>query len=162
MPAPTEAEAYAVVAYRDGGRWQVELLPDAVTADLDALIAAVGRQPEESSALALVDVADEFFVAARVRQGQVRLLLSDVTAALDWDLAAQVLEHLDLDAPDEDEQDVQPAGDLEIFEDLGFDALEMAALLSDLDAYADEMLSSLARRLGFATAYERVVDAPVQ
>ena len=32
---------------------------------------------------------------------------------------------------------------------------------SDVDAYADEMLSTLARRLGFADAYERVVDALV-
>ena len=162
MPPPPEAEAYAVIAYRDQGGWQVELLPDAVTADLDALLAAVRRQPEQNSALALVDVADEFFVAARVQHGDVRLLLSDVTAALDWDLAAQVLEHLDLDQPDEDDQDVEPAGDLALFEDLGLDARDLAALLSDLDAYADEMLSSLARRLGFATAYERVVDALVQ
>ncbi len=162
MPAPTEAEAYAVIAYRDQGRWPVELLPEAVTADLDALLAAVRQQPGESSALALVDVADEFFVAARVQQGSVRLLLSDVTAALDWDLAAQVLEHLDLDPPDDDDAEVEPAGDLALFDDLGLDAREMEALLSDLDAYADEMLSSLARRLGFATAYERVVDALVQ
>jgi putative tRNA adenosine deaminase-associated protein len=157
VAAPTEAEAFAVLAYLDAGRWHVEVLPDRVTADLDALIAAVRQQPEEGTALALVDVADEFFVAARVRQGQVQLLLSDVTAALDWDRAAQVLEHLDLDPPDDDDAEVEPAGDLDIFDDLGLDALELEALLSDLDAYADEMLSSLAQRLGFAPAYEQVV-----
>ena len=161
MPAPTQADAYAVIAYRVQGPWQVEVLPDAVTEDLDALIAAVRQQPGESSALALVDIADEFFVAARVRRGQVRLLLSDATAALDWELAAQVLDHLDLDVPDDD-ADVEPAGDLGIFDDLGLDPREVEALLSDLDAYADEMLSSLARRLGFAEAYERAVDALVQ
>ncbi len=162
MPAPTEVEAYAVIAYRDQGPWQVEVLPEAVTDDLDAVIAAVRQQPGENGAVALVDVADEFFVVVRVQQGAVRLLLSDVTAALDWELAAQVLDHLDLDPPGEDEQDVEPAGDLAIFEDLGLDAREMEVFLSDLDAYADEMLSSLARRLGFADAYERVVDALVQ
>lgn len=162
MPAPTEVEAYAVIAYRDQGPWQVEFLPAAVTDDLDALIAAVRQQPGENGAIALVDVADEFFVVARVSQGHVRLLLSDVTAALDWDLAADVLEHLDLELPAEDDQDVEPAGDLGIFQDLGLDEREMEAFLSDVDAYADEMLSSLARRLGFADAYERVVDALVQ
>jgi putative tRNA adenosine deaminase-associated protein len=159
VPAPTEAEAFGVIAYRDLGRWQVELLPDAVTRDLDALLEAVRSQPEGSSALALVDVADEFFVAARVLQGHVRLLLSDVTAAVDWDLAAQVLDHLDVDVPDDDDADVEPAGDLDLFDDLGVDALEVEELLSDLDAYADEMLSSLAERLGFASAYERVVGS---
>ena len=162
MPGPPEAEAYAVIAYRDQGPWVVEVLPEAVTADLDALIAAVRQQPGENGALALVDVADEFFVVLRVGGQQVRLLLSDVTAALDWGLAAAVLEHLDVELPEEDDQDVRPAGDLTIFADLGLDGLELQALLSDLDAYADEMLSSLARRLGFGDAYERVVDALVQ
>jgi hypothetical protein len=39
--------------------------------------------------------------------------------------------------------------------------MELGAILSDVDAYADEMLSTLARRLGFADAFERVVDALV-
>ena len=157
MAAPTEAEAFAVLAYLDAGRWHVEALPDVVTEELDALIAAVSQQPEASCALGLVDVADEFFVAARARRGAVRLLLSDVTAALDWDLAAQVLDHLDLDLPHDDDAEVEPAGDLDLFDDLGLDALEVEELLSDLDAYADEMLTSLAQRLGFGRAYERVV-----
>jgi putative tRNA adenosine deaminase-associated protein len=90
----------------------------------------------------------------------VRLLLSDVTAAVAWDLAVQVLEHLDLDVPgDDDLEEVWPVGDLGIFDDLGLDEMEMGAILSDVDAYADEMLSSLARRLGFSEPFERVVDA---
>ena len=92
--------------------------------------------------------------------GRVRLLLSDVTAAVAWDLAGQVVERLDVDVPgDDDLEDVWPAGDLGIFDDLGLDEMELGAVLADLDAYADEMLSALARRLGFADAYERVVDA---
>ena len=45
---------------------------------------------------------------------------------------------------------------------LGLHALELDVLLSDVDADADELLSALARRRGFANAYERVVDALVQ
>jgi putative tRNA adenosine deaminase-associated protein len=163
VPGPTEAEAYAVVAYREQGLWQVEVLPDAVTEDLDALVAAVRQQPGEHGALALVDVADEFFVAVRVHDGRVRVLLSDVTASAEWDLATQVVDHLGVEIPRDDALErVVPVGDLGIFDDLGVDGMELAALLSDVDAYADEMLSALARRLGFASAYERVVDALVQ
>jgi putative tRNA adenosine deaminase-associated protein len=162
VPAAPEAEAYAVIAYREQGRWEVDLLPEAVTEDLDALVAAVRQQPGDNGALALVDVAHEFFVVVRARQGRVRVLLSDVTAASSWDLAAQVLDHLDLDVPDDDDLDVEPAGDLALCEDLGVDETEMHALLSDLDAYADEILGILAGRLGFGEAYERVVAALVQ
>ena len=163
MPGPTEAEAYAVIAYREQGRWQVEVLPDAVTDDLEALVAAVRQQPGENDAFALVDVADEFFVVVRVQHGRVRLLLSDVTASAEWDLATQVVDELGVEIPRDDALDrVVPVGDLAVFDDLGLDGMELAALLSDVDAYADEMLSALARRLGFANAYERVVDALVQ
>lgn len=159
----TEVDTYAVIAFREEGTWQVGLLPDVLADDLDGLIAAVRQQPGENGAFALVDVADEFFVVVRVQLGRVRLLLSDVTAAVAWDLAVQVLEHLDLDVPgDDDLEEVWPAGDLSIFDDMGLDEMEMGAILADLDAYADEMLTLLARRLGFADAFERVVEAIVQ
>jgi putative tRNA adenosine deaminase-associated protein len=155
-------DAFAVLAFRDADGWEVDLLPEALTDDLDGLVAAVRQQPGDSGAFALVNVADEFFVVVRCYLGQVSMLLSDVTAALDWDLAAQVLDALDLDVPDEDEEeDVQPAGDLGLFADLGLDQMELGAILEDVDAYADETLAVIVGRLGFAEAYERVVDALV-
>ena len=155
-----EVEAYAVVCFRIDGRWEVDVLPEPATDDLRELIAAVSQQPGDNGAFALVDVADEYFVIVRVQQGRIRLLLSDVTAAVDWELAAQVLDHLDLAVPADDRlAEVWPAGDLGVFDDLGLDAMEMGAILADDDAYADEMLSVLARRLGFADRFERVVDA---
>ena len=158
--AVSDADAYAVLAFREEGTWQVGELPAVLTEDLDGLVSAVRQQPGENGSFALVDVADEFFVVVRVQQGHVRLLLSDVTAAVAWDLAAQVVDELGMEVPGEDDlEDVWPAGDLSIFEDLGVDAMELGAILADLDAYADEMLSALTRRLGFSDAYERVVDA---
>ena len=163
MPGATEAEAYAVIACREQGLWQVGSLPDPVTDDLEALVAAVRHWPGEDGAFALVDVADEFFVVVRVQQGRVRLLLSDVTASAEWDLATQVVDMLGVEIPRDDALDrVVPVGDLAVFDDLGVDGMELAALLSDVDAYADELLSALTHRLGFANAYERVVDALVR
>ena len=158
----TDNEAYAVVVFREEQRWQVGLLPEVLTGDLQGLIAAVRQQPGENGSFALVDVADEFFIVVRVHRGQVRLLLSDVTASVAWELAAQVLDALGLEVPGNDDlDDVWPVGDLSVFDDFGLDEMELGAILSDVDAYADEMLSALARRLGFADAYERVVDALV-
>jgi putative tRNA adenosine deaminase-associated protein len=156
------AEAYAILVFRQDGQWQLGVLPEAVTDNLAAIVAAVRQQPGDNGAFALVNVADEFFVVVRVQMGRVRVLLSDVTAAVAWDLAAQVLEHLDLEVPaDDDLDEVWPAGDLGVFDDLGLDEMEMGTVLSDTDAYADEMLSSLARRLGFSEPFERVVDGLV-
>jgi putative tRNA adenosine deaminase-associated protein len=153
-------DAWALVVFRQDGAWQVAQLPPRMAEDLDAVVAAVrGQAP---GAFALVDVADEFFVAVRLVGGEERYLLSDAGASIDWDLAAQVMDRLDLDIPNDDEsQDLWPVGELGVFEDLGLDAMELTAILGDEDMYADEMLSSLARRLGFAEAYEQVVDALV-
>lgn len=153
-------EAWAVVVFRGEGGWQVAQLPPGIAEDLDAVVSAVRGQG--AGAFALVDVADEFFVVVRSVGGEVRYLLSDAGAALDWDLAMQVMDRLDLDLPSDAESlDLHPAGELTLFTDLGLDAMELSAILGDEDAYADEMLASLARRLGFADAYEQVVEALV-
>jgi len=150
----------AVVVYREDGVWQSGVLPEKVTDDLDGLVAVLRQQPAENGALCLVNVADEFFVVVRVRGEEVRLLLSDVTAAVAWDLARQVVGQLGMEAPGEDDlEDVWPAGDLSIFADLGLDEMELGAVLADLDAYADEMLLDIAGRLGFAEVYDRAVEA---
>jgi putative tRNA adenosine deaminase-associated protein len=158
--APDSEDSLAVVVYREEGGWQSGLLPEKVTDDLDGLVAVLRQQPAENGAIGLVNVADEFFVAVRVRAEEVRLLLSDVTAAVAWDLARQVVKELGMEAPGEDElEDVWPAGDLSIFTDMGLDEMELGAVLADLDAYADEMLLAIAGRLGFADVYDRAVEA---
>ena len=104
-------------------------------------------------------IGDDFFVALRVIGGQVSVFLSDVTAAAEWPLARQVLDYLDIPVPeDEDLDQVLPAGDLSIFADLGVDEMELGALAGDLDLFPDEVLASLAGRLGFAPALERALD----
>jgi putative tRNA adenosine deaminase-associated protein len=153
-------DSLAIVVYREDGVWQSGVLPEVVTDDLDGLVAVLRQQPGENGSIALVNVADEFFVAVRVRGDDVRLLLSDVTAAVAWDLARQVVVRLGMHTPgDDDLDDVWPAGDLSIFSDLGLDEMEVGAVLSDLDAYADEMLLAIADRLGFAEVYDRAVEA---
>jgi putative tRNA adenosine deaminase-associated protein len=153
-----EVETTAVVVYRQEGQWQVGLLPSVLGADLDGLVAAVKQQSGDGGSFALVDVAHEFFVIVRVTHGRERFLLSDVTAAVAWDLALQVVEELDLDVPgEEDLDDVLPAGDLGIFADLGLEEMEMGMVLSDTELYADEVLLALARRLGFVEPYEKVI-----
>jgi putative tRNA adenosine deaminase-associated protein len=88
------------------------------------------------------------------------VFLSDLTASVDWPLARQVLDYLDIPVPDEDEDldQVLPAGDLSIFADLGIDEMDLGALSGDLDIFPDEALESIARRLGFETALKRALD----
>ena len=156
-PAATD---FAVIVYREEDTWEAELLPVALTEDLNGLIHALKQQPSVGGTIGLAAVGDDFFVALRVIGTQVSVFLSDVTAAVDWTLARQVLEYLGIPLPEGEELDqVLPAGDLSIFADLGVDEMELGALSGDLDLFPDEVLASLAVRLSFGQAMERALES---
>ena len=69
----------------------------------------------------LLDIDDEFFLIVRPAPSGTRLLLSDATAALDYDIAAEALEKLDADIAAEDLEDSDPfeEGDLGVLADVG-------------------------------------------
>lgn len=147
---------FAIAAYRDEGVWQLAELHASLAEDVDDLLDALKRFPSEVGVLALVSVNDEFFVIARALGSRVRLLLSDVTAVTDWPLASGVADILDLPDP-EDDEDPQPAGDLDIVGDLGMHAMELSVLCGDPNLYPDEVLTDVARRLGFGDDFESLV-----
>lgn len=153
------ASDFAVVVYREDDVWDVDVLPAALTGNLDGFILATRQQPSRGGAIGLAAVGDDFFVALRVVGAQVSVFLSDVTASVDWPLARQVLDYLDIPVPeDEDLDQVLPVGDMSIFADLGLDEMDLGALSGNLDLFPDEVLASIARRLGFGPALERALD----
>jgi putative tRNA adenosine deaminase-associated protein len=154
--ANAEGVDFVLVAYREDGVWQVEELADESVADFETLAQELRRWPGDGGSLGLVSVDEDFFLLVRVLGPETRVLLSDVTAASDWPIAREVLEHLELPLPEDDDDQV-PAGDLGIVGDLGMGAMDMGALLDDFDLYPDEMLGDVARRLGFGSLYDEAV-----
>jgi len=144
---------FALAAYREDGEWEVEDLAHDHLDDVTTLAAALRRLPGDGP-VALVAVDEEFFVIVRVEGSVTRVLLSDVAAADDWDLASSALDHLGLSDIDEDDG---PAGDLGLLSDLGMDEGEMVDLLDDVDAYPDELLSDVAQLLGFGELFDDLV-----
>jgi putative tRNA adenosine deaminase-associated protein len=147
---------FAVIAYREEGQWQVGSLPPRAAEDLHAFVHALRQQQSDGVSLGLCSYGDDFFLAARPDGDDVRLLLSDISAGGEWSIAHQVMEALD--EPDTDDEDVQPAGDLGIFADLGVSPMELASLCSDLELYPDEMLAQIATHIGFGPQFQQAVD----
>jgi putative tRNA adenosine deaminase-associated protein len=149
---------FALAAYREGALWTVQDLAHDHLADVETIADALRRLPGDGGAVAMVAIDEDFFVIVRVIGDATRVLLSDVTAAEDWDLAESALSFLglpELELEDEDEQ--VPAGDLDLLGDLGFQEMEMGLLLDDVDLYPDEILSDVARRLGFGEEFDDAV-----
>lgn len=107
----------------------------------------------------LLDIDDEFFVIVRPAPAGTRLFLSDATAALEYDIAAEVLEKLDADIElaDLDDEDPFEEGDLGVLADVGLNEGILSIILSD-DDYADEQLARIAQEMGFGDEMSAVVD----
>jgi putative tRNA adenosine deaminase-associated protein len=147
---------FALAAYREEGVWQVQELAHDVLEDIHTLAHALRRFPGDGGALGLVAIDEDFFVLVRVAGASTRVLLSDVTAADEWELARSAVEFLGLPMPEDDDDQV-PAGDLDLLGDLGMHAMDMGVLLDDYDLYPDEMLSDITRRLGFGALFDEAV-----
>lgn len=153
------AADFALGAMREDGLWSVVPLPPAAADDLDQIIHALRQQPGDSGSIGLLSFSEDFFVVLRIRGGEVRMLLSDVTAAFDAPFAGQVLDRLGLPMPDgDDEDDIEPAGDLDLLEDLGASPLLMAELCDDLELFPDDVFGQIAEHLGFSEQYDAAMQ----
>jgi putative tRNA adenosine deaminase-associated protein len=153
------AADFALSAVREDGVWSVTQLPPAAADDLNQMVHALRQQPGDAGAIGLLSFAEDFFVVMRMMGDDVRILLSDVTAAFDAPFAGQVLDYLELPMPDgDDEDDIEPAGDLDLLEDLGVSPLLMAELCDDLDLYPDDVFAQVAELLGFRQQYDAAMQ----
>ncbi|MFM9151027.1 MAG: tRNA adenosine deaminase-associated protein [Candidatus Planktophila sp.] len=145
----------AVAAWHEDGRWSLALLPDAQ--DLPQIIDRLKTQQTNGGAIALLAIDEEFFIIIRVLGSHIKLFLSDITCAIDYDIAAELLEICDLDSPEDDEEPF-PAGDLDIISDLGVHRMELSTLCDDADLFPDEQLEAIASRLGFGEDFAQLLE----
>lgn len=150
--APPEVpplRGYAVAVVREEGKWRCLPLDNDVLTDLDAAITILRDIRSPGAVFGLLDVDDEFFVVIRPVPGGVRLLLSDAVAAIDYDIAADVLDLLRIEVPSDDEADPWPEGDLGLLADVGMPEPELGLVVDEVDLYPDEQLEMIASRCGF-------------
>ncbi len=156
MSEPNGEVDFALVAFRQDGVWQLQDLAPTAFDTIASLGQALRHVSGDEGAVGMVAVDEDFFVIVRVDGPRTRVLLSDVTAADEWELAQSAIDFLGLPPPEDDDIEV-PAGDLGLLDDLGLHAIEMGALLDDVELYPDEMLSEVARRLGFGELFDDAV-----
>ncbi|TDQ04877.1 tRNA adenosine deaminase-associated protein [Labedaea rhizosphaerae] len=152
---------FAVAVVREEGRWRWQSLDDSALRELDAAITELRKIRTSGAVLGMLAVDDEFFILLRPSPGGVSLLLSDATAALDYDVAADALDLLRVEPP-EDDDEMWPEGALDIVADLGLPAPEMQVIVDEVDLYPDEQLQMIAQRCGFDGEFGKVLDTVLQ
>jgi len=152
-------DGFGVAVVREDGAWRLVPLKRAALVDLTAAETELRELRSAGAVFGLLNVDDEFFVIVRPAPSGARLLLSDATAALDYDIAADVLEKLDADLSLEELEEDDPfeEGDLGLLSDLGLPEAVLGVILAD-DEYADEQLSRIAQEMGFNDELVAVLD----
>jgi putative tRNA adenosine deaminase-associated protein len=147
---------FGCIAWHEDGRWSVNTL--ASTRDIGSIIDSIKAQQTNGGAIALIAIEDEFVIIARALGDQMQMMISDVTYALDYEVAAELVEILDLEFPEEEDES-QPAGDLDLLNDLGVSEMELLSILDDSELYPDEQLEAIANRLGFGEQFNQVIES---
>ncbi|GAA2422284.1 tRNA adenosine deaminase-associated protein [Mycolicibacterium llatzerense] len=152
-------DGFGVAVVREDGAWRCAPLKRTALVDLTAAETELRELRSAGAVFGLLNVDDEFFVIVRPAPSGARLLLSDATAALDYDIAADVLEKLDADLSLEELEEDDPfeEGDLGLLADLGLPEAVLGVILAD-DEYADEQLSRIAQEMGFNDELVAVLD----
>ena len=151
-----QTQDFAIEAWHEDGRWSIASLPD--PDDLTHIIDRLKKQQTNGGAVALLTIDDEFFLAIRVLGTHVKFFISDISCAIDYEVAAEFLELADLDQPEEDDEPL-PAGDLDIFSDLGLHSMELSSLCDDADLFPDEQIEAIANRLGFSDQLTELLES---
>ena len=164
--APAQGQAadmpdgFGVAVVREDGKWRCSAMRKAALNSLTAAETELRELRSAGAVFGLLDVDDEFFVIVRPAPAGTRLLLSDATAALDYDIAAEVLEKLDNDISPEELEEADPfeEGDLGLLADIGLPEAVLGVILDESGLYADEQLGRIAREMGFADELSAVLD----
>ena len=92
MTQQEPVNGFAVAVVREDGRWRCSRMDSSALSELDAAITQLRQLRSTGAVFGLLAVDDEFFIILRPVPGGVALLLSDAAAALDYDIAADVLD----------------------------------------------------------------------
>ncbi|PPJ28324.1 tRNA adenosine deaminase [Nocardia nova] len=158
-----DVEGFAVAVVREDSTWRCSPLSAAALSSLSAAENELRALRSTGAVFGLLDVDDEFFIVLRPGPTGSRLLISDATAAIDYDIAVEVLDALNVEVPDIDpdeldEIDPWEEGDLGVLADLGLPEPVLSVILTETDLYPDEQLGMVAQRLGFADEFSAVLD----
>ncbi|MBU8807798.1 tRNA adenosine deaminase-associated protein [Mycolicibacterium goodii] len=153
-------DGFGVAVVREDGKWRCAPMRKSALNSLSAAETELREIRSAGAVFGLLDIDDEFFVIVRPAPAGTRLLLSDATAALDYDIAAEALEKLDADIEADDLDDAEPfeEGDLGLLSDLGLPDAVLSVILDETDLYADEQIGRIAREMGFAEELSAVLD----
>jgi putative tRNA adenosine deaminase-associated protein len=101
-----DVDGFAIAVVREDGKWTLAAMDRSALAELGEAENRLRALRSAGAVFGLLDVDDEFFIVVRPSPSGAKLLISDATAAIDYDIAADVLDVLNVEIPDIDPDEI--------------------------------------------------------
>jgi putative tRNA adenosine deaminase-associated protein len=159
-PGQDGPDYFGVAVVREDGKWHVSAMRPAALTSLAAAETELRELRSAGAVFGLLYIDDDCFIIMRPAPAGTRLLLSDATAALEYDIAAEVLDRLDIEIDEQELEDADPfeEGDIGLLSDLGLHDDVLGVIVTDPELFADEQLARIAREMGFADELSATLD----
>jgi putative tRNA adenosine deaminase-associated protein len=147
---------YSAILWREEGIWNAIQVPARQALVLDDLLALCKQYPGEGGVYAVVGVSDEFFVLVRHDPRKTEVFISDGLALLDWDLAEDAADLIDLEWEEEDLEEFVAVGDLNLLANFGLKAEELSMICENPDLEPDQQIAEVFKRIGAEIAWKKI------
>ena len=147
---------YSAILWREDGVWNATSVPAQQAVVLDDLLALCKQYPGEGGVYAAVGVADEFFILLHHDPRRTQAFISDGVALLDWDIAEDAADLIDLDWEEEDLEEFEAIGDSNILSNFGLKAEDLSMICENPDLEPDQQIFEVWKRVGAELVWKKL------
>ncbi|MDE0974533.1 MAG: tRNA adenosine deaminase-associated protein [Candidatus Nanopelagicales bacterium] len=152
----TEDLDYSAILWREDGVWNSIPVPAQHAIVLDDLLALCKQYPGEGGVYAAVGVGEEFFILLRNDNQKTEVVISDGAALLDWDIAEDAADLIELDWQEGDFEEFEAVGDLNLFSNFGLKSQDLSMICENPDLEPDQQISEIFKRIGAEFAWQKI------
>ena len=152
----TEDLDYSAILWREDGVWSSIPVPAQHSIVLDDLLALCKQYPGEGGVYAAIGVGEEFFILLRNDNQKTEVVISDGAALLDWDIAEDAADLIELDWQEGDFEEFEAVGDLNLLSNFGLKAQDLSMICENPDLEPDQQISEIFKRIGAEFAWQKI------
>lgn len=158
--ATQEAQAedidYCAVLWREEGQWNSAKVPAQQALIIDDLVTLSKQYPGEGGVFIAVGVAEEFFILLKCDAHSTVGLISDSIALLDWDIAVDTADLIELDWDENEVEEFEAIGDLDMLHNFGLRRDDMTMICENPDLYPDQQIAEVMKRIGAEAQWNKI------
>jgi putative tRNA adenosine deaminase-associated protein len=149
---------YSVILWREEGQWNGTKVPARQALVLDDLLTLCKQYPGEGGVFAAIGVAEEFFILLRHDPRTTEAIISDSVALLDWDLAVDAADLIELDWEEDDLEEFEAIGDLDMLHHFGVRKDDVLMICENPDLYPDLQVAEVFQRIGASAQWKKLTS----